>query len=115
MNLKVCNKCGAQFMDGKLFWRTGKEGKLEDLAGLVCDKYGDEQCINELKGTEHGGDTWEKWYKAIATTVVKSIKKEGDIYRWDASGRGGVGPIYTTAVYTTMLAMPYHYLPLYQR
>ena len=62
-----------------------------------------------------GGDTWEKWYKAIATTVVKSIKKEGDIYRWDASGRGGVGPIYTTAVYTTMLAMPYHYLPLYQR
>ena len=37
-------------------------------------------------------DTWEKWYKAIATTVVKSIKKEGDIYRWDASGRGGVGP-----------------------
>ena len=62
-----------------------------------------------------GGDTWEKWYKAIAATVVKSIKKEGDIYRWDASGRGGVGPIYTTAVYTTMLAMPYHYLPLYQR
>ena len=60
MNLKVCNKCGAQFMDGKLFWRTGKEGKLEDLAGLVCDKYGDEQCINELKGTEHSGDTWEK-------------------------------------------------------
>ena len=62
-----------------------------------------------------GGDTWEKWYKAIATNVVKSVKKEGDIYRWDASGRGGVGPIYTTAVYTMMLAMPYHYLPLYQR
>ena len=60
MNLKVCSKCGASFVDGKLFWRTGKEGKKEDLAGLVCDKYGDEQCINELKGTEHSGDTWEK-------------------------------------------------------
>ena len=60
MNLKVCNKCGAQFMDGKLFWRTGKEGKLEDLAGLVCDDYGDAECINELKGTKHSGQTWEK-------------------------------------------------------
>ena len=47
-------------MDGKLFWRTGKEGKLEDLAGLVCDDYGDAECINELKGTKHTGQTWEK-------------------------------------------------------
>ena len=39
---------------------TGKEGKLEDLAGLVCDKYGNEECINELKGTKHNGDTWER-------------------------------------------------------
>ena len=56
-------------MDGKLFWRTGKEGKLEDLAGLVCDKYGDEQCINELKGTAHGGQTWaerEAYVKGLA-------------------------------------------------
>ena len=47
-------------MDGKLYWATGKEGKKEDLAGLVCDKYGNEECINELKGTEHNGQTWEK-------------------------------------------------------
>ena len=60
MDAKSCPKCGAQFLNGELFWRTGKPGKLEDLAGLVCDEYGDEQCINELKGTKHGGDTWEK-------------------------------------------------------
>ena len=60
MNLKVCGKCGARFMDGKLYWSTGKEGTREDLAGLVCDQYGDDQCINEIKGTDHKGDTWEK-------------------------------------------------------
>lgn len=60
MDLKVCGKCGARFMNGQLYWSTGKEGKLEDLAGLVCDKYGNEECINELKGTKHQGDTWEK-------------------------------------------------------
>ena len=27
----------------------------------------------------------------------------------------GINDVYATAVYTTILAMPYHYLPLYQR
>lgn len=60
MNLKSCPKCGAQFIDGKVYWSTGKEGTAADLAGLVCDDYGDATCINEVKGTKHGGDTWEK-------------------------------------------------------
>ena len=62
-----------------------------------------------------GGETWERWYKVVGSSVVKDVKKEGSIYRWDSNGRGGVGPIYTTSVFTTMLAMPYHYIPLYQR
>ena len=78
MNLKVCNKCGAQFMNGKLFWRTGKEGKKEDLAGLVCDKYGDEQCINDLKGTEHSGDNWEK-RAAFIDGVTAGMKAAKDM------------------------------------
>ena len=60
MEAKTCPKCGARFLEGTLFWSTGKPGKPEDLAGLVCDDYGDETCINELKGTKHDGDTWEK-------------------------------------------------------
>ena len=47
-------------MNDKLYWATGKEGKKEDLAGLVCDNYGNDECINELKGTKHDGDTWER-------------------------------------------------------
>ena len=60
METQICGKCGARFMEGVLYWSTGKAGTREDLAGLVCDKYGDALCINELKGTKHDGQTWEK-------------------------------------------------------
>jgi hypothetical protein len=38
---------------------------------------------------------------------------EGDTICWRIGGR--VGPLYDTAVAVTILAMPYHYIPLYQR
>ena len=47
-------------MRGQLYWATGMKGSEADLAGLVCDKYSDEQCINTCKGTDHGGMTWEQ-------------------------------------------------------
>jgi hypothetical protein len=65
-----------------------------------------------------GGDTWKKWYGHIQDVLVTSVSKEGDQYHWETrldQGRQGVGPVYVTAVYTMILAMPYHYLPLYQR
>ena len=58
MDSKKCQKCGATWIGGQLFWATGKKGTDEDLAGLVCDKLGDESCINPCKGTKHSGDTW---------------------------------------------------------
>ena len=63
MNCKQCGKCGAKWIDGQHFWSTGAKGNDADLAGLVCDRFGDDQCINPLRGTEHGGDTWEKRLK----------------------------------------------------
>lgn len=60
MENKFCPKCGAKWIDGQLYWATGKKGSEADLAGLVCDQYSDEQCINNLKGTKHDGQTWEK-------------------------------------------------------
>ena len=38
---------------------TGNKGSEDDLAGLVCNKLGDHQCINPKKGMD-GGDTWAK-------------------------------------------------------
>lgn len=59
MNCKQCGKCGAKWINGQLYWSTGAVAKEEDLAGLVCNNYGDAQCINPKKGDETG-DTWEK-------------------------------------------------------
>ena len=67
-----------------------------------------------------GGETWEKWYGPLKELLVKKATVKGDIAYWDSndsqldSGRN-VGPIYSTSVYTMILAMPYHYIPLYQR
>ena len=58
---KECEKCGATWINGKHVWRgTGgsSESSELDLAGLVCNKYGNEQCINPKKGVD-GGQTWE--------------------------------------------------------
>tara|TARA_B100000900_G_scaffold112136_1_gene93790 strand:+ start:1056 stop:1292 length:237 start_codon:yes stop_codon:yes gene_type:complete len=55
---KECPKCGAIWMNGQHYWNTGSKGNELDLAGLVCNKLGNNQCINPLKG-QSGGDTWE--------------------------------------------------------
>jgi hypothetical protein len=58
MQTKECPKCGATWIDGKHYWGgTGKKGNELDLAGLVCNKFGDETCINPCLGME-GGVTW---------------------------------------------------------
>ena len=67
-----------------------------------------------------GGETWAKWYTQYKETLLKKATVKGDTVFWDPaeaqidSGRN-VGPVYATSVYTMMLAMPYHYIPLYQR
>ena len=57
---RECSKCGAVWLNGQHIWTgTGKPGNDLDLAGLVCNKLGDDQCINPSKGLE-GGITWEE-------------------------------------------------------
>ena len=39
-------------------YSTGKEGCPHDLAGLLCNGYDDDSCINPCKGST-SGQTWE--------------------------------------------------------
>lgn len=70
MEVKVCPVCQAKWIDGQLFWATGKPGRDIDLSGLVCnmvasiDSAKGAKCINKCKGNE-GGDTWADRFKFI--------------------------------------------------
>ena len=73
---KECEKCGATWINGQHVWRgTGgsSESSELDLAGLVCNKLGNHQCINPKKGQE-GGQTWE--YRMGFIDGVMKEKKE---------------------------------------
>ena len=60
MSRTECPKCGAIWINGEHRWSgTGVRGSEIDLAGLVCNKHGDNTCINPQKGAE-GGDNWDK-------------------------------------------------------
>lgn len=65
-----------------------------------------------------GGDTWVRWYDTVRTHYLGNVTRAGQYCYWGnlaGGGRADSGPVYQTAVYTTVLAMPYNYLPLYQR
>ena len=55
MTRAECPKCGATWINGEHRWSgTGNKGSELDLAGLVCNKLGDFQCINPAKGQDGG-------------------------------------------------------------
>ena len=66
-----------------------------------------------------GGETWTRWYGQLKDVLLKNVSPlRGEMFYWEPkldAGQGGVGPVYATSVYVMILAMPYHYIPLYQR
>jgi hypothetical protein len=62
-----------------------------------------------------GGDAWRRWYGQMKTTLLSTVTRDGDTSYWDEKRSQKLGPTYETAVFITVLAMPYHYIPLYQR
>ena len=75
MDNKVCKRCGAQWIAGQLYWSSGKPGTEADLAGLVCDNTDGVSCINELRGTDHGGNTWLSRMQEIDSKLVDHDKE----------------------------------------
>jgi hypothetical protein len=61
-----------------------------------------------------GGDTWRTWYLKVSKLLLDNVHQEGEFASWEPIDHK-VGTVYATAVYTMILAMPYHYVPLYQR
>jgi hypothetical protein len=59
-----------------------------------------------------GGETWRRWYDLMKEDLLQRVQRNGDQCSWDGHKIGG---IYATACHTTILAMPWHCIPLYQR
>lgn len=65
-----------------------------------------------------GGEAWRTWYSRIRAQLMKQVVREGAFAYWDGSldmGSNGLGPVYATAVYASALAIPWNYVPIYQR
>jgi hypothetical protein len=66
-----------------------------------------------------GGATWEQWYREVKKVLLEHAERDGELVHWepvlDVGKRMVPGTLYCTAVYTTILAIPYNYIPLYQR
>jgi hypothetical protein len=64
-----------------------------------------------------GGDTWSRYYSQIKQTLLAAVTREGDIAYWDPKlqAQKEFNAAFCTPVYVHILAMPYHFVPLYQR
>jgi len=66
-----------------------------------------------------GGDAWKTYYQTFGQRyLLTHVISEGDLSHWDVQidpNAKIVGSNWCTAVFTTILSLPYGYLPLYQR
>jgi hypothetical protein len=66
-----------------------------------------------------GGDRWKDYYQDFGQQyLLTHVSSEGDMRYWSETldpRAKGIGSNWPTAVFTTILSLPYGYLPLYQR
>jgi len=66
-----------------------------------------------------GGDGWKNYYQVFGQGyILHHVTTNGELSHWDQSldaNSKGIGSNWCTAVFTTILSLPYGYLPLYQR
>jgi hypothetical protein len=77
MENKTCPKCGATWIDGQHYWTgTNKKGNETELASLVCDKFGDDSCINPVKGSTDGKG-WEERFNSMGVIQKELDRTDG--------------------------------------
>jgi hypothetical protein len=77
MENKTCPKCGATWIDGQHYWTgTNKKGNETELASLVCDKFGDDSCINPVKGSTDGKG-WEERFNSMGVIQKELDRADG--------------------------------------
>ncbi len=73
MSNRNCPVCGAHWVDGQLYWSTGKPGKDIDLNALVCRRLPPEKatnCVNPSRGCD-GGVGWEERLKMTEAALTE--------------------------------------------
>jgi hypothetical protein len=77
MENKTCPKCGATWIDNQHYWTgTNKKGNETELASLVCDKFGDDSCINPVKGSTDGKG-WEERFNSMGVIQKELDRTDG--------------------------------------
>jgi hypothetical protein len=66
-----------------------------------------------------GGSRWKDYYQTFGQEyLLKNVTRDNDMNYWNDTldpNAKGIGKNWCTAVFTTVLSLPYGYLPLYQR
>lgn len=73
MSNRNCPICGAHWVDGQLYWATGRPGSDLDLNALVCRRLSPEKasgCVNPSQGCE-GGVGWEERLKMTNAALTE--------------------------------------------
>ncbi|MCX5777374.1 MAG: terpene cyclase/mutase family protein [Candidatus Firestonebacteria bacterium] len=61
---------------------------------------------------QKGGDHWKRWFIPTRDKLISLQQGDGS---FDGDERGSIGPVYTTAIATFTLQLPYSYLPIAER
>ncbi len=105
-SLQVCGK-----YDDPLIERASKfiDGKKDDREWFTYGHFYAAPAKYMI-----GGQTWKDWYGYMNRKLMTAVKRNGDQCYWEPID-GKFNSVYATGVYTMILAMPNHYVPLYQR
>ena len=101
-SLQVCGRYDApELQPGLNYLFAHKDDK--DISFFFYGLYYSSYAVYQA-----GGEYWDSWYRDISQKLLVLQQKDG-------SWRGEAGSEYGTAMGVLVLAIPYRYLPIYQR